>query len=70
MPTIAELLDRGTNDRLAALQVQAGQRQAEADPNPGTRPASPPVCQACGQRPPAPAAVFRSGAEHPTGDHA
>jgi hypothetical protein len=59
MPTIAELVDRGTAERLAAVQAQAGQRQAEAK----AAPVQAATCQACGQRLPAPAAVFRSGAE-------
>jgi hypothetical protein len=60
MPTIAELLDRGTAERLALARVQAEQGQAEAK----AAPVQAATCQACGQRLPAPAAVFRSGAEH------
>ena len=59
MPTIGELLSRETADRLADLRTQAEQRQDQA----AATPVQAATCRSCGQRLPAPAAVF-SGAEH------
>lgn len=58
MPTIAELLDRSTAERLAVARAEAEQRQDEAKATPVQ-----PVCPTCGQRRlPAPL-VFRSAAQ-------
>jgi hypothetical protein len=65
MTAVAELLGQAQADRLAALKAELGkpERQEAANPKPGNLNPGPPVCGACGQRLPAPAAVFRSGAE-------
>lgn len=64
MASVADLLDQGAVDRLAALRIDLGQHDDQAARRQSVRavasaPQPPATCPECGQLRPVPPAVFR-----------